>query len=288
MQLAKRLSMVFALFTACGVQAQVPGDAMRLGTKGASQFEAAYDVMYSPSMNKNGELVTVRVFGTYDKADDFGIRSILSEVQFDCKANQFGFAKITGFEGPNLAGKNQEFPAEMLKEFQNMPVDKADPAMTVGVLPFTMVGQLKGIVCGGSGSPPSQSNTIAAATPSTSSTTQRPALSANNENKTSQLCTVGVKSKFLWPQDKQWYAGKVIDVRPDACRVRYDGYGAEDDAWVAPENMRLLVRWKDGKQYPATVVRKQGSNKYLVKYEGYGDSDNEVVDLSQLSIRPYN
>jgi hypothetical protein len=50
--------------------------------------------------------------------------------------------------------------------------------------------------------------------------------------------------------------------------------------------MRLLVLWSDGKKYPATVIRKQG-NKYLVKYDQYDASYNEVVELRQLSVRPH-
>ena len=100
-----------------------------------------------------------------------------------------------------------------------------------------------------------------------------------------QLCTVGTKSRFLWPQDNKWYAGTVIEAASDQCKVTWTGYGRDQDSWVAPQHMRLLVLWADGKKYPATVIRKQG-NKYLVKYENYDSSHNEVVELRQLSVRP--
>ena len=104
-------------------------------------------------------------------------------------------------------------------------------------------------------------------------------------NSSAQLCTVGTKSRFFWPQDNKWYAGTVIEAASDQCKVTWTGYGRNQDSWVTPQNMRLLVLWTDGKRYPATVIRKQG-NKYLVKYDQYDASYNEVVELRQLSVRP--
>jgi hypothetical protein len=257
-----------------GALAQAPSDAIKLGTTTATQLEPAYDVMYSAATTKNGDLVAVKVFGTFAKVDDFGTRSMVSEIQFDCKANQFSYAKVTVYEGPNLTGKGQDLPLNLLKEFQKNAVDKADPTMSVGALPFSMISKLKNAVCG-------------ATSGATSSAESNPAaLAIKPAAALSQLCTVGVKSKFFWAADKKWYDGTVIDTKPDTCRVHYEGYGNEDDAWVTPENMRLLVLWQDGKKYPARVLNKQSQGKYLVKYEGYDDASNEVVDLSQLSIRP--
>ena len=275
----------FASLFSVSAFSQVPADAVKLGTSTATPLEPAYDVMYSPASTKNGDLVTVKVFGTFAKADDFGIRSMLSEIQFDCKASQFSFVKMTAYEAPNLSGKGKDFPSELYKDFQKLNVESADQSMSAGSLPFSMVAKLKSAVCGDSGSPPTTRVAPPPAAATTDSAGATPSAAGKN---TSSLCAVGVKSRFFWPQDKKWYAGTVIDVRPDACLVHYDGYGNEDNGWVKPEHMRVLVLWKDGKQYPASVLRKQADKKYLVKYDGYDDSSNEVVDLAQLSIRPSN
>ena len=295
----KYLSMALASLLAFSVNAQAPSDGVKLGTTTETTISPVFDVMYSPATIKSGDLVTVKVFGTYPKADDFGIRSMLSEVQFDCQANQLSITKISAYAEPNQTGKSENFPPEMLNEFQKLSVDKVDKTMTVGILPFSMVANLKAAVCGGSttaSAPDNTPTTLAPSTlapttlapstpPSRSSTAQNtvpaPAPGANAVADSS-LCKVGMKSKFFWATDKKWYDGTVIDVKSDACRVHYHGYSKEDDAWVTPENMRLLVLWKDGKQYPAQVVRKQGPGKYLVKYDGYDSSSNEVVDLAQL------
>jgi hypothetical protein len=105
-----------------------------------------------------------------------------------------------------------------------------------------------------------------------------------NNQPASSLCRVGDKSDFFWPDDQTWYRGKVIDVKPNQCKVTYEGYNAEDDEWVGPERMRLLVLWSDGKKYAAKVLSRKGG-KYLVTYEGYASSEDELVDLNQLSIK---
>jgi len=287
--------MAFASLISFSALAQVPADAVKLGTSKATQLEPAYDVMYSPALTKSGDQVIVKVFGTFAKTDDFGIRSMLSEIQFDCKASQFSFVKMTAYEAPNLSGKGKDFPPELYQDFQKLNVESADQSMSAGSLPFSMVAKLKSVVCGDSVSP-ATTNTVTspASTPVLKSATVTAPETTSSATATapvksvSSLCTVGVKSRFFWPNDKKWYSGTVIDVRPDACLVHYDGYGNEDNGWVKPEHMRLLVLWKDGKKYPAVVLRKQSDKKYLVKYEGYDDSSNEVVDLVQLSIRPSN
>jgi len=108
--------------------------------------------------------------------------------------------------------------------------------------------------------------------------------STESQDTSSSLCRVGDRSEFFFPDDQQWYPGKVIGVKPNQCKVAYDGYGSEDDEWVGPERMRLLVLWTDGKKYSAKVIYKKG-NRYMVTYEGYDSSDDELVDLSQLSIK---
>ena len=104
-------------------------------------------------------------------------------------------------------------------------------------------------------------------------------------NASAQLCTVGTRSQFFWPQDNKWYSGTVIEAASDRCKVTWAGYGKDQNSWVTPENMRLLVLWADGKRYPASVISKNG-NKFLVKYDQYDASHNEVVELRQLSVRP--
>lgn len=104
-------------------------------------------------------------------------------------------------------------------------------------------------------------------------------------NASAQLCSVGLRNQFLWPQDNKWYLGTIVEAGFDQCKVSWDGYSRDQDSWLGPENMRLLVLWADGKRYPASVIGKRG-DKYLVKYDQYDASHNEVVELRQLSARP--
>jgi len=84
---------------------------------------------------------------------------------------------------------------------------------------------------------------------------------------------------FINLKFKQKYFYSLVKVS-----LRYwTGYSKDQDSWLTPQNMRLLVHLTDGKRYPANAIRKQG-NKYLVKYDQYDAIHNEVVELQQLSV----
>ena len=38
-------------------------------------------------------------------------------------------------------------------------------------------------------------------------------------NSSAQLCTVGAKSRFFWPQDNSWHDGAVIEAASNQCKV---------------------------------------------------------------------
>ncbi|KAG7487832.1 hypothetical protein MATL_G00027750 [Megalops atlanticus] len=112
-----------------------------------------------------------------------------------------------------------------------------------------------------------------------------------------QQWAVGSRCRAVWSEDGLLYPAALVWVEGDRGRVRFDGYGNEEDVdlgallperceqpwrekqqWVLGSRCRAV--WsEDGLVYPAVLVWKKGE-RGRVQFEGYGNE--EEVELSAL------
>ena len=109
------------------------------------------------------------------------------------------------------------------------------------------------------------------------------------------------KTIEVWDDDEEeWYQATIEKVKGDEYFVHYVGYPSSDDDWVEKDDIRLRDRtssddngyavgdkvkiWDDDEEewYSATI-EKIKKHKYFIHYIGYGSSDDEWVDIDDIS-----
>ncbi|XP_036378141.1 survival motor neuron protein-like isoform X3 [Megalops cyprinoides] len=118
-----------------------------------------------------------------------------------------------------------------------------------------------------------------------------------DEGRPERQWAVGSRCRAVWSEDGLLYPAALVSVEGDRGRVRFDGYGNEEDVdlsallpeqweqpwrekqqWVLGSRCRAV--WsEDGLVYPAVLVWKKGE-RGRVQFEGYGNE--EEVELSAL------
>ncbi len=66
--------------------------------------------------------------------------------------------------------------------------------------------------------------------------------------------------------------------------VEVAGGGANRDNHTWDTNDEVDVEWR-GRWWPATVLERKGSGRYLVHYDGYSDDWDEVVTPERIRVR---
>lgn len=113
------------------------------------------------------------------------------------------------------------------------------------------------------------------------------------------LCRVG--NRVFAFSDKAWYAARVVKVETNGCRVRFDGYGSEENETLP---LTRLMPWNEAGPglpvpacipgqpvlglskkawYPARAVA-PGSRAATchIHYDGYGYDEDETLPLTEL------
>ncbi len=107
---------------------------------------------------------------------------------------------------------------------------------------------------------------------------------------------------------RSWWDARVLaEVGPQRWRIHYDGYGSGYDEDVGPDRIRprddaahgggpepqglqypagsaVDVLWKQ-RWYPGVVLRAEGPAAWLIHYEGYNDSWDEIVGPARIRPR---
>jgi len=86
---------------------------------------------------------------------------------------------------------------------------------------------------------------------------------------------------------KQTVASAPMDVivgRVDHRQVEIAGSGSSEGHAIWDTNDEVDVEWR-GRWWPATVLDRKGSGRYLVHYDGYSDDWDEVVAPERIRVR---
>ena len=91
-----------------------------------------------------------------------------------------------------------------------------------------------------------------------------------------------------------WYTCRIVDARDEKFKIHFIGYEDDEDAWVAPEDLKPIkptqyaagseveVVWKK-RWYPATILQVK-SGIHLIHYTDYNSKWDEWVPSKRIRI----
>jgi hypothetical protein len=136
----------------------------------------------------------------------------------------------------------------------------------------------------------------AAPQPTKDSDKSVPAANAGTSNK----YAVGQTIEAWDSEDEDWYQATIEKVDEKQLFVHYVGYGSSDDEWVHEDDTRIRDRaasdkngyaigdkikvWdEDDEDWYSAIIGKTQGQQYFVHYIGYDSSNDEWVDLDNIS-----